>query len=884
MPSGSIRVGGARVDFSVQDSQYQAGMRRILGSNARLNTSVIGIGRSHAGQSKLVQQFTSSLRASIIATAAYAAGINLLRNATFGSARAFLEWDAGLIRVAKTTGLTDIELEKLEGRLQNILTGITRTGAPLPISERELLDIAEAAGQIGVQGVANLDRLIQSAAALSVSSDLIGRDAAITLGRLIRVTGAGEESIDAFASAITALGNEIAGSESEIAKFVLSIAQAVGGTGGLSPDTLFALSAAFVETGANAESASTVIGRVLDRVNTLAGSNIELFNEIGRLSGRSVEQVTELREALRGGDERAYSEALNLVVTALSNLSNIGDETTLSRAGLLEAIFGNTNVRIRQNTSLIANALERVTDLTVISADAIDNQNEQFIEASRAGEAYQAIIGAVGREINRQRRSFGEFAITSIFGDETDARSQLRAIERFRQIEIHGATAAAAVLANLAVRTARTRYNAFNDSHVRILRARQLQVAETGKSFAAAQAESAALRQQNTFLTTTHVSREAALVRVNRLRGAEIGLQSRAIANTRLRTSEELRLGQASQFTLGLEQRSIRAAAFARFERSRATNAIARAGIARLASLEALAVAETRATFAARAHAFSLSQLAVINRVVARTTRVLSTALAFVGGPVGLLTLALIGGTTAWSLWGKAAVEATDGLDPIADRLQRLVDNARNAAEGITPDAVLVRDSEKALFNLHFTLRGLLDEEKRLVAESARLAQLPFLEANAASTAAQRISVHRDYGLIIDRIKETRAELENLGGLITEASGIVASEAAKLGQTSIKGFVEIDLELGDPTQAVAQFISQIERESTTAFDRLAVELRNVTTSQFNRDVALEVFDRRIEAAEKLNELERAAATASTDQERAKAKRSHSGFYCSTSTA
>ena len=464
--------------FSVQDAQYQAGMRRILGSNARLDTSIIGLGRSHSRQSKLVQQFTSSLRASIIATAAYAAGINLLRAATFGSVQVFLEWDKGLIRVAKTTGLADDELARLETRLQNILTGVSRTGAPLPISEAELLDIAEAAGQIGVRGVPALDRLIQSSAALAVSSNISGRDAAITLGRLIRLTGEGEAAIESYASAITGLGNEIAGNEDEIAKFVQGIAAAVGGTGGLSPDVLFALSAAFVETGANAESASTVVGRVTDSINTLAGRNVELFNEIGRISGRSVEEVTRLREALRGGDERAYAEALNLVVTALANLNNVGGETQLTRSDLLEAIFGETNVRTRRETARISESLERFGELIGITGDFLENQGEQFREAARAGEAYDAIIGAVGNKIREQRRAFGEFVITSIFGDETDSQSQLRAIERFQQIQIHAATVTAAVLANLAVRTARTRYNAYNDEAIRTIRARQLVAAE----------------------------------------------------------------------------------------------------------------------------------------------------------------------------------------------------------------------------------------------------------------------------------------------------------------------------------------------------------------------------------------------------------------------
>ena len=146
-PSGSIRVGGARVDFSASDAQYQAVVGRVIAGQRRLEGSYRGVATHATRTSRTVEQFTSSLRSSIIATAAYAAGVEGLRRVVAGSVSAYLEWEKGLVAVQKTTGLTDEATARLGVRFDRLLTSTSALNQPLPVTAANLLEIADVAGK-----------------------------------------------------------------------------------------------------------------------------------------------------------------------------------------------------------------------------------------------------------------------------------------------------------------------------------------------------------------------------------------------------------------------------------------------------------------------------------------------------------------------------------------------------------------------------------------------------------------------------------------------------------------------------------------------------------------------------------------------------------------
>ena len=782
MPA-NIRVGGVRVDFSANDSRYQAVARSVEASNRRLSNSYRSVGRTASNQNKLVTQFTGSLQSSLIATVAYAAGVRLLTSATTGSIQNFLEWDAGLIRVAKTTNLADAELERLEGRLERLLTVDSRLGRPLSITADNLLEISEASGQIGIRGVNNLARFSQAAAALQISSDLLGEEAARGLGAFLAATDTVPERVDEIASAVTHLGNIVAGGEVEILGFAQRIASEVRGPGGLPNEEIFALAASFVNVKARAESAGTVVGRALDAINQLAGDlDPERFLAVGRAAGVADEKILQLIEDLRSGERgpQAYADALGILVRALSELPAVAGPDSLSRGSLLELIFGNTNQRIRTNLSTLARGLQNFTEFQEEAAEAVRSGDAHYREAARAAEGYGARFDVVGERISAQSRSVGE-ALTI---------ATLPIAENFEVLELAIVGAGTA----LATRFGRNRLRAISDAGLRFRRDLQLQEQVARSAVVSAQREVAAVTAAN----------------------------------------------RASLAT----------------------------GFQRITLAENLARAELKAAAATRAHAISVATLSRANRIGARATRAASTALAFVGGPIGLIATALSVGATAWLLWGNRADEATRG-DDLEERLRGIVDEAKNL--GVTLNQQTIREATDRISRLNeelSELRGPLAPSLQNIRDPLSGGE-PGLRA--VQIARDRAEERRRRQQIAAREAEVAALLE-----ITDKARAANEELERGADSSddldkvASSLQRISLALDDPTRQIRDFINELERATEIATQRARFDLSIAPLPQFEQDVQIAILERREEVQERLLQLEQDLGDQIQDQGRARA--------------
>jgi hypothetical protein len=125
----------------------------------------------------------------------------------------FTGTETALIGVGKTSGLAADELDDLLATVEEL--SVSADG--LPRMATGLLSIAESAGQVGVGGVENLERYIDTFGRLEVATDLHGEEAVKILTRLLNVQGEGPEVVDRFASVLVKLGNTSAASEREIA-------------------------------------------------------------------------------------------------------------------------------------------------------------------------------------------------------------------------------------------------------------------------------------------------------------------------------------------------------------------------------------------------------------------------------------------------------------------------------------------------------------------------------------------------------------------------------------------------------------------------------------------------------------------------------------------
>ena len=107
-----------------------------------------------------MESVTAVVNTSAVAFAGLAAGIAL-------TTAAFAEYEKGLIAVQKTSNLSDEETEKLGNELLTL-----SKKAPLAIDS--LLEISEAAGQLGITGRKNIIKFTEAVAKLEPTTNLQG--------------------------------------------------------------------------------------------------------------------------------------------------------------------------------------------------------------------------------------------------------------------------------------------------------------------------------------------------------------------------------------------------------------------------------------------------------------------------------------------------------------------------------------------------------------------------------------------------------------------------------------------------------------------------------------------------------------------------------------
>ena len=261
------------------------------------------------------------------------------------SIKAFAKFEQGVVDVVKTTGLGFSQVE-------NIIDDLTKK---LPIPEKALLEIAGAAGQLGVKGVANIKLFTDSFAKLEKSSDIIGEDGAKAVVRLLTVTGDGVGKVKEFSSAIVDLGNNSAASESEILAVATRVGLATAQFKIGSANTL-GIAAAMKSLGINAEGGGTVIGKTFRKIQEavdMGGKSFTVLEKITGLTGDTLKK-------------KFKDDATGVFKSFIGGLARLGEKGISTSKAL--SIFGLTGDRISavipvlaQRSDVLTASLDRAT-------------------------------------------------------------------------------------------------------------------------------------------------------------------------------------------------------------------------------------------------------------------------------------------------------------------------------------------------------------------------------------------------------------------------------------------------------------------------------------------------------------------------------------------
>jgi|GEM_PF-6189313 len=315
----------------------------------------------------------------------------------------FSDLDSGLIGIQKTTNATDSEMISLKNNLLDMANKI-------PVARDSLLEIAAAAGQLGVKGVDNITLFTDTVARLQLTTDLVGEDGAKALARIINVSGETVDSVDELGSVIVALGNNMAASESEIVQMASEISRSVSAFE-VSAAASTAYGAALKSMGAQAELSGSAIGRSMVEIEKSIISGGEKFEYLQETTGMTGEQIKKTFKT-------DSSVVFNAWIKGMSKMVDSGE----SAITLLEK-FGMTGVeQIKGLTPLVSN-VEELEKAFELANSEVENSTALMEESIKATESFKSQITFAWNAVDEIAASIGSGLAPAVIDIINDFRT-----------------------------------------------------------------------------------------------------------------------------------------------------------------------------------------------------------------------------------------------------------------------------------------------------------------------------------------------------------------------------------------------------------------------------------------------------------------------------
>ncbi|MCL4743836.1 MAG: phage tail tape measure protein [Burkholderiaceae bacterium] len=211
------------------------------------------------------------------------ASTRLLRS-TLG---AFAYYERGMIMVQKTTNMTSREMESFQAQFDSMMMSMNG------VSVDSMLEIAAAAGQLGISGGKEIQDFSRIMAELALATDVVGEQGAKSIARLLTITKEGIEAADQFTNVLVYLGNTTAATEREILRVASRVGQATAQFK-LGSTAILGLSAAAAQLDFRPELFGTSMGRLFQELNDAAINATEGMHRLSEMTGMSRDQFLEM--------------------------------------------------------------------------------------------------------------------------------------------------------------------------------------------------------------------------------------------------------------------------------------------------------------------------------------------------------------------------------------------------------------------------------------------------------------------------------------------------------------------------------------------------------------------------------------------------------------
>ncbi len=317
-----------------------------------------------------------------VAAAAAAAGASMAGIGIM-SAEAGIEFESAFAGVKKTTNATAGEYEQMRKEI----LAMTRE---IPAAGTEIAEVAEAAGQLGIEKENLLD-FTRTMIDMGESTNLSSTEAASALAKFANITNMDADDYGRLGSVVVDLGNNFATTEADIVGMATRLASS-GELAGFTEAQIMAMSAAMSSVGIEAEAGGSAMSKMIKSVQVAVETGSKSLNDYADVAGVTAE---EFKEAFK-------KDGLSAVAAFISGLNNV--ERNGKSATVILDEMGLTEVRLSNTLLSLANADELMYK-AVTTANAAWEEN-----AALTNEAAQR-YGTTESRIAILKNGFKEMGI-----------------------------------------------------------------------------------------------------------------------------------------------------------------------------------------------------------------------------------------------------------------------------------------------------------------------------------------------------------------------------------------------------------------------------------------------------------------------------------------
>ena len=248
---------------------------------------------------------------------------NNLKQALGDCIKSFADFEEGMAGVKRTTGIVGPDLDELGEYFKQLSTEI-------PLTTKELTEIATTAGQLGVKGKDNVQQFTEVMAKLATTTDLTADTAATMLAQFANITHVTD--YERLGSVVASLGDATATTATKVVEMSQGIA-AAGTQAGMRERDILAISAAVGSLGIESAAGGTAMSTLISTIYKATQKGGDDLRDFAAVAGMSAGQFKKYWQEDAVG-------ALNAFITGLNDTERNGKSAVV----ILDEL-GITNVR-----------------------------------------------------------------------------------------------------------------------------------------------------------------------------------------------------------------------------------------------------------------------------------------------------------------------------------------------------------------------------------------------------------------------------------------------------------------------------------------------------------------------------------------------------------